>query len=89
MEDGISYAKQIIFHSQTQIVFNNGVFGFQGIFQVWSEFGSVLFGFFLGDAVRQNIIKIAVACLEHFSPEKNFKLPLEANKKSRKYLYWF
>lgn len=89
MKDGISYVKQIIFHSQTQIVFNNGMFSFQGIFQAWSEFGSILFGFFFGGAWRQNIIKIAVACLELFSPEKNFKLPLEANKKSRRYLNWF
>lgn len=33
MKDGISYVKQIIFHSQTQIVFNNSMFSFQGIFQ--------------------------------------------------------
>lgn len=89
MKDGISYVKQIIFHSQTQIVFNSDMYSFQGIFQAWSEFGSILFGFFFGGAGRQNIIKIAVACLELFSPEKNFKLPLEANKKSRRYLNWF
>lgn len=60
MEDGIYYVKQIIFHSQTQIVSNNSVQfpeSFANLVRAWILFFQ---------KKKKKVIKIAVAYLQLF-----------------------